>query len=347
MSAVDLSGTVVAPDDEIVAAVDAVWASLARPGRWLTSAQRVAVAEECRAAAAGRRGDDPGLTDHERDLVARIVHDPAGLQDTAMIELLGPELTVDAYVEVAAVAAKVVAIDLLCAGLGAAPPALPTPGPGDPPRVRPASAADLGARVPMLTAEDLTREVGPGVFHVNVRRGHSLVPEEAALQVQLTEALYVPDLLAHGLAGRRGLDRAQLEAIAARVSALNRCFYCSAGHAQLLVMAAGETGVPDVVSAAHGTGDAGIRHGARLFALTEALVRGTPPLDEARAAAAEVLDAEQLLGAIATVAAFVLLNRVSDSSGIPLDDIAAGQLDAMPEELGLDGYAGARRTPRP
>lgn len=52
-------------------------------------------------------------------------------------------------------------------------------------------------------------------------------------------------------------------------------------------------------------GDAGIRHGRQLLALAEALVRGAPPLAPARAAAAEVLDAE---------------------------------------ELGLQSYAGARRT---
>ncbi len=344
----DLSDGVVPVDDEIAEAVAAVWDSLARPGRWLTSAQRVAVAAECRAAAGGGRGDDPVLSPHHRDLVARVVHDPAGLQDTPLEDLLGADLTVDEYVEVVAVAAKVVAIDLLCAGLAATPPPLPTPGDGTPSRVRPAAAGDLGARVPMLTAEDLADEIGPGTYHVNVRRGHSLVPEEAALQVRLTEALYVPDLLAHGMAGRRGLDRAQLEAVATRVSALNRCFYCSAGHAQLLAMTADDEATPDLVAAARGEGDAtGVRHGAELLGLAEAMVRGAPPLDGARAGAAAVLDDEQLLGAVATVAAFVLLNRVSDSSGIPLDDLAVGLLDGLPDELDLDAYAGARRTPRP
>lgn len=345
----DLSDAAIAVDDEIAVAVAAVWASLGRPGRWLTSAQRVAVADECRAAAAGRRGDERMLTDRHRDLVARVVHDPAGLQDVEMSELLGPDLRVDEYVEIVAVAAKVVAVDTLCRGIGASPPAPPAPGPGEPTRARPASARDLGARVPMLTAEDLAAEIGPGVYHVNVRRGHSLVPEEAALQVQLTEALYVPDLLAHGLAGRRGLDRTQLEAVATRVSALNRCFYCSAGHAQLLAMAtdADADEEPDLVAAAHGTGDAGIRHGAELLALAEALVRGAPPVERARAAAATVLDADQLLGAVATVAAFVLLNRVSDSAGIPLDELAVGRLDDLPAGLGLDRYAGARRRLQP
>jgi len=114
--------------------------------------------------------------------------------------------------------------------------------------------------------------------------------------------------------------------------------------AQLLAMTGDEDRSPDLVAAAHGTGDAGIGHGRQLLALAEALVRGAPPLAPAPAAAAGVLDAEQLLGAVATVAAFVLLNRVSDSSGIPLDRVAMGLLDGLPEELALQSYAGARRT---
>ncbi|HSL58973.1 MAG TPA: alkylhydroperoxidase-related (seleno)protein [Acidimicrobiales bacterium] len=336
-----LTGAIVPLDHEIAAAVDDVWSALGRPGRWLSGAERVALAAECRAAAAGRRGDDPLLDAHRRDLVARIVHDPAGLHDLADDELLG-DLLVDEYVELAAVASKVVAVDHLVAGLGARTLPLPTPLPGEPTRVRPAGAADLGARVPMLTPDQLADEIGPGTYHVNVRRAHSLVPEEAAQQIRLVEACYVPDLLAHGLEGRRGLQRAQIEALATRVSSLNRCFYCSAGHALLLTASGAEDGA-DVVGASQG-GDAGIDHGIELLALADAMVRDQPPLVEARAACAAVLDDTQLLGAVATVAAFVLLNRVADTSGIALDAMAAGALDALPAELGLDAAPGARRT---
>lgn len=130
----------------------------------------------------------------------------------------------------------------------------------------------------------------------------------------------------------------------ASVPPLNRCFYCSAGHAQLLAMATTDDRRPDLAAAAHGDGDAGVAHGAELLSLAEAMVRGRPPLDRARAAAAAVLDPEQLLGAIATTAAFVLLNRVSDSAGIPLDDMAVGLLDSVPGQVGLDSLPGARRT---
>ena len=84
-------------------------------------------------------------------------------------------------------------------------------------------------------------------------------------------------------------------------------------------------------------------HGEELLALAEALVRRRSSLDAARAQASRVLDDEQLLGAVATVAAFVLLNRVSDSSGIPLDDVARGLLAAVPDEVGLGAMPGSSR----
>ncbi len=341
-----IADAVVPVDAEIDGAIGAVWDSLAVPGRWLTAQQRVAIAEECRHALDGRRGSGDALSDQHRDLVAFLVHDPAGVQDLELDDLLGHAMSVDEYVETCAVASKVIAIDACCSALGASRPELPEPGPGEPSRVRPSAAADLGGRVPMLSAEDLAAEIGAGVYHVNVRRGHSLVPEEAALQIRLVEALYVPDLLAHGLEGRRGLDRTQIEAMATRVSALNRCFYCSAGHAQLLAMSGDEGAPADLVAAASGDGDGGVRHGRELLALAEAMVQGRPSVPDARDAALEVLDDEQFLGATATIAAFMLLNRVADSSGIPLDEMAVGLLDTVPDELGLADLSGARRTRR-
>ena len=330
----DTSRAVVPVDDDIRNAVDAVWDSLAVPGRWLTGTQRVEVAAECRRAAREQRGRGDALGDRHRDLVASVVHDPAGLHDTELDQLCGDDMTVDEYVETVAVAAKVVATDALCDALGMEPLPLPAPVAGEPTQVRPEGAADLGGRVPMLSAEDLTAVIGPGTYHVNVRRGHSLVPEEAGLQVHLVEALYVPDLLAHGLEGRRGLGRDQIEAIATRVSTLNRCFYCSAGHAQLLAMSGDPQEPLDVVAAAQGD-DPGVRHSRELLDLAEAMVRGRPTVEEARANAAAVLDPQQLLGAVATTAAFMLLNRVADSAGIPLDEMAVGLLDTLPEQLAL------------
>jgi len=291
----------------------------------------------------GHRGESDCLLPAGRDLIARIVHDPAGIQDLPSEEILGDSLTIDEYVELSAIAAKVVAIDLLCVGLGA--PLLPMPhaGAGNPTRVRPGAAQDLGARVPMLTAEDLTLEIGPGVYHVNVRRGHSLIPEEAALQNTLIEALYVPDLLTHGLAGRRGLDRVQLEAMATRVSALNRCYYCSTGHSQLLTMANGGADGIDLPSIVGGQSFGGVKNGTELGALVDAMVRDQSALDSARTNALAVLTEEQFLGAVATIAAFVMLNRVSDTSGIPLDEIAVVLLDSMPNNLGFHEFPGNRR----
>ncbi|MEZ5140142.1 MAG: hypothetical protein R2711_15640 [Acidimicrobiales bacterium] len=106
-------------------------------------------------------------------------------------------------------------------------------------------------------------------------------------------------------------------------------------------MAGGDGPAPDLADAAAG---AATRGGPRRRAAGPdrgALWRRSS-LD-AGAEAAGVLDDEQLLGAVATVAAFVLLNRVSDSSGIPLDDVARGLLAAVPTQVGLDAMPGSSR----
>ena len=61
----------------------------------------------------------------------------------------------------------------------------------------------------------------------NVIRAMSLVPDSVRLLLGLSKAHYLPLHLvpAPGERGGRALDRAQIELIAGRVSALTECFY--------------------------------------------------------------------------------------------------------------------------
>jgi hypothetical protein len=59
----------------------------------------------------------------------------------------------------------------------------------------------------------------------NVMRAMSLVPEEVRGLLDLGEAHYLSTERMMDLRAGRALDRAQMELVAGRVSALNECFY--------------------------------------------------------------------------------------------------------------------------
>ncbi len=68
--------------------------------------------------------------------------------------------------------------------------------------------------------------------------------------------------------------------------------------------------------------DAGIEHGARLIAFTEAVMgNDETALKRERAALRTLLTDEQFVDVVATIGAFNVVDRVADSTGIPLDDM--------------------------
>ena len=120
-------------------------------------------------------------------------------------------------------------IDYTARALGAPPPALPEPLAGEPSRRRPATAKPGVAWVPMIDPADADgpeADLYPDLeFVPNIMRALSLVPSEARALHRSSDAHYVAmqDLANPG--ARRDLDRLQIELVAARVSALNECFY--------------------------------------------------------------------------------------------------------------------------
>jgi hypothetical protein len=81
----------------------------------------------------------------------------------------------------------------------------------------------------MLAPEDAT---GPesdlypeGAMIPNIIRALSLVPSEVRALRRSSDAHYLPVAQIPDPTARRTLDRAQMELVAARVSALNQCFY--------------------------------------------------------------------------------------------------------------------------
>jgi hypothetical protein len=120
-------------------------------------------------------------------------------------------------------------LDYFARALGIAPLPLPAPLPGAPSRHRPAGARAGTAWVPMVSPEDATGPeadlYGDAEVVPNIVRAMSLVPDEVRALRRATASHYFPVAQIGDPTVRRSLDRPQIELVAARVSALNQCFY--------------------------------------------------------------------------------------------------------------------------
>ena len=245
MDSIHFEAARVAVREDIAEAHARAWQRLASPGAWWTGAERVAIAAEVRAAGrcalcrearqalspfsvTGQHDSASDLSDAAIDAVHRIVTDPSRLTKTWVEKLAAEGLDDARYVELTGVVVTVLSIDVLCLAIGAELHPLPTPLPGEPSRVRPGSLEDAGAFVPMMsTGAGKRTGLWEGPIGANVIRALSLVPDEVRQLRDIASAQYLPDTVVAqpGRAPGRSLDRAQIELLAARVSALNECFY--------------------------------------------------------------------------------------------------------------------------
>lgn len=234
---------------DLAAAHRRAWQRLAAPGTWLDAKTRVAIAAETRAVADcaycadckaalspyGVAGSHRAATDlpvNVVEVVHRVVSDPGRLTRSWFDRALASGMEDTAFVETVGVAVTAVAVDMFCRAIGMPAHPLPEPQPGEPSRKRPAGAKPGTAWVPMLAPEDLSEEescldnvyVSPDPTFV--RRALSLVPREASGLFDMVDAQYLPGRSIPDVAARhRAIDRAQMELIAGRVSAINMCFY--------------------------------------------------------------------------------------------------------------------------
>ena len=222
------------------------WERLARPGRWWSGADRLAIAHEVRAAPAcgfchraaealspfaveGAHDTASRLPAPAVDAIHRIRNDASRLTENWYQGLLAQGLPEGQYVELVGVMATVLAVDEFCRAMDLPAFALPDAEPGEPSRIRPAGARHGLAWVPTLAPEDVTDDdpdLYAGLGAVNIHRALSLVPEEVIGFFDLDTAQYLPDAVLRDF-GReyRDLTHAQIEFLAARISALNRCVY--------------------------------------------------------------------------------------------------------------------------
>jgi hypothetical protein len=93
-------------------------------------------------------------------------------------------------------------------------------------------------------------------------------------------------------------------------------------------------------------GDGGVAHGARLVAFTEAVMgEDDQALARERAALRQVLSPAEFVDVCAVIAAFNVVDRIADSTGIPLDEPLLMMSGTVREQLDLARFASAANTP--
>jgi len=210
--------------EDIVDAQRAAWRRIAEPGAAWTGEQRVAIAR-CVRHERARRSQPPWMRKEggasEPCLPAAAVDAAAAIAvDAHRIDRAWTHDRVDAlgdvgYVELTGVVVSVIAIDAFAEALGALLEPLPDSLEGEPDGSRPDSLGNVGAHVPMTVPY-----AGP-----NVGRALSLASGEQVMFMGLVGAMYSLRDFVTMVWKDRPLSRPQVELVAARVSAINECFY--------------------------------------------------------------------------------------------------------------------------
>lgn len=210
------------------------WQTIAGPGDCFTGADRIAMvvsareALTCELCSERKQALSPnsvtGLHDHRGsldsvlvDMIHRIRTDPGRLTK-AWFDEVTRAISQQEYVEIVSVVTSSVIIDTMHNAVGLGLPNLPPPVAGRPRRQYNTEAVAAGAWVPILAADATMAETGlPRV--PNIARSLGLVPSALALFFSTFRphyALQDIDL---------SISQSQAEFVAARVSAINECFY--------------------------------------------------------------------------------------------------------------------------
>ena len=156
--------------------------------------------------------------------------DPARLSERWFRDVIATGLGEEEYVETVSIVAHVVAIDTMARGIGFEPLPLPQPRPGQPSQYRPGGAKRGDAWVPWIEPPDLSA-VEAGIYSVgrpaaNIMKAMSLVPDEVRSFFDIVSHQYQGPLEMRDFSHEyRAISHAQIELLAARVSALNQCLY--------------------------------------------------------------------------------------------------------------------------
>jgi hypothetical protein len=228
------------------------WAAIGDPGTWWTGADRVAIAAETRHAAAcplcaaRREALSPAMVGGEHrtlgvlpppaeEAVHRMRTDSGRLGERWYRRLLADGLAEEQYVELVSIVAIVIAVDTFRAAIGQEALLLPASIPGAPSMIRP-KGAKVGPGWAAALAPDDRSDDDPDLYRdhpgprqrygANVHRALSLVPNAMIHWWDLLECMYQSSPMMRDFSREyRAVTHAQIEMLAARVAALNRCHY--------------------------------------------------------------------------------------------------------------------------
>lgn len=217
-------------------------ASFASAGVWFTGAERAAIVAEARAARveAGLQ-KDAKTTEKTTALpegvrrVARLVGVSTNTLDHGFYEqALADGLSDNEYAETVGVVSRASSMDVFARGIGVVPRTIPTPDAGAPSRKRPQTARDEGAWTHTVPGGRRGKQEAIDTYGTNtvegapfIYRALSLVPPEAQGLVALGRAQYadIDNFMDMNFSFEPTITRVQVELLAARVSAINECFY--------------------------------------------------------------------------------------------------------------------------
>lgn len=218
----DYTASPVAVTEEILSSHRTAWDQLGRTGTWFNGADRLAIVARARAMFQDRATppwarDRPGpdtLSDAVTDIVDKVTLDAGNIDRNWAAEAINT-IGEGPYVELIALVAVTVMVDINAEAIGIDPPPLPTEiEHGEPSRTEPDGLGDIGAHVRAL-------DPFPAA---NVARALSLVPDANKLFRTISVPAYSGPGFAD-LAWDTPLTRPQVELVASRVAAMNECFY--------------------------------------------------------------------------------------------------------------------------
>jgi len=93
-------------------------------------------------------------------------------------------------------------------------------------------------------------------------------------------------------------------------------------------------------------GDAGVTHGARLVAFTDAVMNGDDgALAQERRVVRALLGPDAFVDLAAVIGTFNVVDRIADATGIPLDEPLEAATGDIRADLRLGRFASAANTP--